>query len=271
MIKTIRSRDNAFVRRLIALAQQSRARKKESRSVLDGAHLVEAFLQSHTTVEAIAISESAIESDDAKRVLLLLERKRLADRVAVNVLEDSLLASASNLESPSSIMAIIETPQAMPIPADATAVLILDNVQDPGNVGSMLRSAAAAGVSHVMTSAGTAFVWSPKVLRAGQGAHFSLNIVESADVMAFLTSYRGQSLALIPASENAIPLYDRKRIMLTKPTALIVGNEGAGLSKELIAAATHRVTIPMPGKMESLNAAACAAIVMFEMVRQRLT
>jgi len=141
---------------------------------------------------------------------------------------------------------------------------LLEDIQDPGNVGSMLRSAAAAGVHDVLLSKSCAFAWSPKVLRAAQGAHFALNIVEGADLLAFVAHYAGQVVALVPAVSKA--LYD---LDLAKSTAFVIGNEGAGLSAELLAAVSVHATIPMPGKSESLNAAAAAAICLFEMARQR--
>jgi TrmH family RNA methyltransferase len=140
-------------------------------------------------------------------------------------------------------------------------------VQDPGNVGSMLRSAAAAGVARVLLSKHCAFAWSPKVLRAGQGAHFCLDIHEDVDLPAWARAYRASDAEVVATvaaggtSLFAAPLAGR--------VALAIGNEGTGLSAELAAQATQRVTIPMPGGVESLNAAAAAAICLFECVRQR--
>jgi RNA methyltransferase, TrmH family len=275
-MKTIRSRDNAFVKRLVALAHQSRARKKEGKSVLDGAHLVHAYLdalvESKGFIDSIAIAESALEGADAQRILDAIQSHASRERITINVLQDNLMVDASSLDSPATIMAIVETPAPRATKLDASAVLVLDNVQDPGNVGSILRSAAAAGVTEVVAGAGTAFVWSPKVLRAAQGAHFMLNIVEGADVLAFVSEYKGHKghvLALAPAIGDAISLYALPQKSLKKPTAFLLGNEGQGLSAELVRAASERVFIPMPGKVESLNVAACAAIALFEMVRQR--
>ncbi len=154
-------------------------------------------------------------------------------------------------------------------PATTTAAfsLLLDDVQDPGNVGSMLRTAAAAGVAQVLLSKHCAFAWSPKVLRAGQGAHFLVEIHEDVDLATWAAAYRaagGEVVATVAAggtSLYAAPLGGR--------VALAIGNEGAGLTPALAALATQRVTIPMPGGMESLNAAAAAAVCLFECVRQR--
>lgn len=264
-MKTIRSRDNAFVRHLIGLAHSSRERKKSGHSVLDGAHLVDAFISSGRLPLSLAIRESAAESPDARAVIEQVSAGQ-ANVVDVNILADALMNDASGLDSPAAIMAIVETPVSHLIPADANAVVVLDNVQDPGNVGSILRTAAAFGVKHALLGQGTAFAWSPKVLRAGQGAHFVVNIVEGGDVAAFISTFGGASLALVPKQDNVKPIAS---IDMTRPVAFLVGSEGSGLAPGIVAAATHCVTIPMSGKMESLNAAVCAAVAMYEMSRQR--
>ena len=164
------------------------------------------------------------------------------------------------------MLAVVVTPRPALAPG-ADFCLLLDGVQDPGNVGSMLRSAAAAGVAQVLLSKHCAFAWSPKVLRAGQGAHFCLDIHEDVDLPAWAATYRATGVQIVAAvaaggtSLFAAPLAGR--------VALAIGNEGAGLSAELAAQATLRVTIPMPGGVESLNAAAAAAVCLFECVRQR--
>ncbi len=139
-------------------------------------------------------------------------------------------------------------------------------MQDPGNVGSILRTAAAAGVAQVFLSPRCAFAWSPKVLRAGQGGHFHLEIFEDVDLLAWMKNFHGTSVATVPSGGDSLFAAD-----LRGPIAIVVGNEGAGLSTALCAAATRRVTIPMPGKFESLNASAAAAVCLFECVRARLS
>ncbi|MET0441218.1 MAG: RNA methyltransferase, partial [Casimicrobiaceae bacterium] len=146
--------------------------------------------------------------------------------------------------------------------------LLLEDLQDPGNVGTVLRTSAAAGVDQVLLSKHCAFAWSPKVLRAAQGAHFLTTVAEDTDLTAWATQFRaagGRVVALEP--HGGEPLFDAP---LGMPLALAVGNEGAGLSEALLAVADARVTIPMPGGMESLNAAAAAAVALFECLRRSL-
>ena len=145
--------------------------------------------------------------------------------------------------------------------------MLLDDVQDPGNVGSILRSAAAAGVTLALLSKHCAFAWSPKVLRAAMGAHFHLDIAEDVDLPAWARRYTaGGRRTDRDGRAGRGPLFDAP---IRRRVAVALGNEGAGLSPALAAAATLRATIPMPGGMESLNAAAAAAVCLFEVVRRR--
>jgi RNA methyltransferase, TrmH family len=154
-------------------------------------------------------------------------------------------------------------PAAHPPGPDIAACVVLEDVQDPGNLGSILRSAAAAGVRDVLLTPACAQAWSPRVLRAGMGAHFALRLYEQCDIAAFASRYRGRVLAAV--RDGAGPVFGTD---LRGDVALMFGNEGAGLSAGLLALASARVSIPMPGACESLNVAAAAAVCLFERVRQ---
>lgn len=257
-VKTIASRENAAFKALAKLAASAAERRKRGLSLIEGAHLVEACLDAGHPLETVFVSRRAAESAEVRRLLA-----RAKDATTI-VLADPLFESVSSVESPAGLMAVLPTPAGRAVPADARFCLALEDLQDPGNVGTLLRSAAAAGVGHVLLSPGCAFAWSPKVLRAGQGAHFALNIVEGADLAAFLATFGGKSVAL--TGEAKASLYETD---LRGPVAFLVGNEGAGLSAELSRAATLQVRIPMPGRAESLNAGVAGSIALFEAVRQR--
>ncbi len=257
-MKSISSRDNALFKHIKALAHSSRERKKAGVALIEGAHLVAAYLTAHGAPRTIVASASGQKHREIAALITRCGDAELA------IFDDALFNEASSLETPAGILALIEAPHAQPVPADVPACLLLEDIQDPGNVGSILRSAAAAGVRHVLLSKGCAFAWAPKVLRAAQGAHFLLNIVEGADLVAFARAFAGQTLALTPRATKT--LYD---VDLKQAVALMLGNEGTGLSAALLDTARYNVNIPMPGQTESLNAAAAAAVCLFEMVRQR--
>ena len=153
---------------------------------------------------------------------------------------DVLFEHVSPVVTPTGILALIDIPHPPPQGRLEGSCVLLDAIQDAGNLGSILRSAAAAGVQDVLLGAGCAQVWSPRVLRAAMGAHFVLRVHEHG----WLPNARG-------------------------PVAWLFGNEGAGLPSELAALATDSVCIPMPGEAESLNVAAAAAVCLFEEVRQK--
>jgi TrmH family RNA methyltransferase len=254
--RRISSEDNARFKELLKLQQSSRERRKAGRSLLDGVHLVSAYLQLAGIPDEIVVSESGRE--DAEIAALLS-----ACSVEPLMLADGLFRTLSSVAKPTGIIAVVKTPRAPSLPAVPGPCVMLEDVQDPGNLGSILRSAAAAGVTEVYLSIACVQAWSPRVLRAGMGAHFALSIFEGVDLQALAKSYPGAVLAA--AGESGTPLYAAD---LSGRVALVFGNEGAGLSREMRAAATQTICIPMPGKAESLNVAAAAAVCLFERVRQ---
>jgi TrmH family RNA methyltransferase len=257
-MKSIQSRDNPFYKELARLSGSARQRNKSRQTLLDGAHLLAAFLDSGNQPRHILLNAAALHDGEIAGLL-----QRLQD-VPMTQLEDRLFADISELKTPSGIIALIDLPQPAAAIADSSFSLLLEDIQDPGNLGSMLRSAAAAGCDAAFLSLGCADAWSPKVLRAAMGGHFALHIYEQQDLPVVVNSFPG---ALLATSLNAgRSLYDCD---LRGKVAFLIGNEGAGLSAELLKLATHQISIPMPGKTESLNVAAAAAVCLFEAVRQR--
>jgi TrmH family RNA methyltransferase len=259
-VKAVASRDNADYKALARLVSSASHRKRSGLSVLDGPHLLAAFLDSGAHPEALYVSRAGWESVE---INALLERSVPA---RATLLADPLFDSLSTVESPTGVLAVVKTPQGRMPSTDSPFALLLEDIQDPGNVGALLRSAAAAGAQDVLLSAHCAFAWSPKVLRAAMGAHFVVNVAEGVDLAAWLSAYRGTSLALAAGAPRS--LYD---LDLRGPLALLVGNEGAGLSAALADAASQRVAIPISRRIESLNAAAAGTVALFEAARQRRT
>jgi len=257
-MKSIQSRDNPFYKELAKLSGSARQRNKSGQTLLDGAHLLTAYLDSDYQPQHILLNSAALRDDEITGLL-----QRVKD-IPVTQLDDKLFAGLSELKTPSGVLALIESPQPdMPI-AQSHFALLLEDIQDPGNLGSMLRSAAAAGCDAVFLSRACADAWSPKVLRAAMGGHFSLCIYEQQDLPGVAKGFFGQLLATSLHARHS--LYDCD---LRGNVAFMVGNEGAGLSDDLLRLSTQKITIPMHNKVESLNAAAATAICLFEAVRQR--
>lgn len=258
-MKTITSRDNAQYKELKHLATSSQARKKAGRTLLDGVHLAQAWLDLRGLPEQCIVAESALNNPEVAGIVGKVQQVH----GHILCLPDALYHALSQVEHGVGVMFLVETPHiTMPSQLAVNAVL-LDNVQDPGNVGSILRSAAAAGIKQVFCSAGTAFCWSPKVLRAAMGAHFVLDIFESVDLPALVAAAKIPVLATSGYAQKQLYEVDLKR-----PVAWVFGHEGQGVSDALLSGATHTVVIPHLGKVESLNVAACAAVCFFEQVRQ---
>jgi TrmH family RNA methyltransferase len=258
-VKTITSRDNAQYKDLVKLAGSSQARRKAGRTLLDGVHLCQSYLQLRGMPEQCVVSEGSLHNPEVMEIIGQLQ----AQRAHVLALPDALYNAVSQVEHGVGVMLLIDTPErAVSAPVSVSAVL-LDGVQDPGNAGSILRSAAAAGITQVYCSAGTAFCWSPKVLRAAMGAHFVLDIFENVDLVELVRNARVQTLATSGYATQR--LYD---VDLRAPTAWLFGHEGQGVADDLLSLATHQVVIPHLGQVESLNVAACAAVCFFEQVRQ---
>lgn len=256
-MKTIQSPDNPFFKVLKKLAGSARQRGKAGQTLLDGAHLVRACLDARLQPLHVVVSQAA-RGD--------LEIASLLDRlsgVPVTCMDDALFGELTELKTPTGILALIEQQQPGTGISASRFALLLEDIQDPGNLGSIIRSAAAAGCDAVFLSKGCADAWSPRVLRAGMGGHFVLAVHERADLVSVAERFAGTCYAASLAA--AVSLYGCD---LRGSVAFAIGNEGAGLSAGLLQAC-RPITIPMSGRVESLNAAAAAAVCLFEASRQR--
>lgn len=252
----IASRENPLFKSLKLLAEDPRG---HGRALLDGIHLVTACLERGAAIRQLLVSESGRRN--AEIVALL----QYASGIDCVVLRDGLFREVSGVSTPTGIAVVIDIPFSSTDALKGDA-LLLDAVQDAGNVGAILRTAAAAGVGQVFLGPGCAGAWTSRVLRAAQGAHFSLEISEQVDLAALLASCPFDSIATV--AREGVSLYE---LDLAGPNVWLVGNEGAGLARHLVEAATARASIPVAGGTESLNVAAATAVCLFEARRQRLT
>jgi TrmH family RNA methyltransferase len=253
----ITSPDNPRLKQAVRLIASSRDRRKAGLCVLEGAHLIGVYIERHGAPETVIAIDAAADQPSMRSLLASIPPSR------VLTISAPAWTELTQLPVDVAVFAVVPTPHPT-LERIAEFCLLLEDLQDPGNVGSILRTAAAAGVAQVFTSRRCAFAWSPKVLRAGQGGHFHLEIFEDVDLVDWVKSFRGSTVAAVATGGESLFAAD-----LRGPLAIAIGNEGTGLSGELRGAASHRVTIPMPGHFESLNAAAATAVCLFECVRQR--
>lgn len=258
----ITSRDHPLIKQLIRLEGSAQYRKKAGLTLLDGIHLIQIYCSVLGVPKNLIVSQSYFEDAENKRFLHILSGNTPPK---ITITSNALFRAISPVKTPTGILALIAIPELKREISGEKEIfsVLLESIQDPGNLGSILRSAAAANVKDVYLSKQCTDAWSPKTLRAAMGAHFFLHIHENSDLQMIALQFAGTVVAT--SIQTTRSLFE---ISLAGPVAFVFGNEGAGLSKEIVQAADENIVIPMPGKTESLNAAAAAAICFFEKVRQ---
>lgn len=240
----ITSRDNPLIKRIRQLSRDSTAYRKLGQVWLEGDHLGRALHQRGLTASTALVCESKWPSS--------LDSKELS-AIKWVIIPDELMAELTALETPSGMGFVLDLPAHPPVQA-GVATVVLDRVQDAGNVGSILRSAAAFGFGQVLALKGTASLWSGKVVRAGMGAHFGLHLVESVSE----AEVDQLNVPLVVTSSHQGDWLHQAH--LPWPCAWVMGHEGQGVGTGLMARAAHHIRIAQPGGEESLNVAAAAAI-----------
>ena len=256
-MERISSRQNAHVKQAHKLAESARERAKSGRTLLDGTRLIGAYAE-RFGVKALTllVNEQGAQRPEVRQLIEAVEPRR------VYLLADELFDEITQVETPEGITAIVDIPTIETKSPDNFRV-VLDGVQDPGNVGGLLRTAAAAGATSAFLAKGCADAWSPKSLRGGMGAQFVLPLRERMDLFAALSDFKGSVIAASPRAKKSIFEVD-----LTGAVAMIFGGEGRGVGEVGLGIATLLVHIPMAREVESLNVAAAAAVCCFERLRQ---
>ena len=258
-MKQINSSHNETYKHLKQLATSAKHRRRNNQTLLEGIHLCESYLQHSGQPLMCVYTTAAVENPEVAKILSTCEELAVP----------SILLSEGSFKPISGVAASVGVLFVIAIPAQTTplqlpgSALLLENIQNPTNTGAILRTAAAAGIQHVFTSAGSASAWSPKVLRAGMGAHFALQIYEDCDLATLIQNANMQILAT--SLEATQTIYQKD---LAQDTTWIVGNEGNGVSDELLALNVKKVIIPQQPGVESLNVAAATAVCLFEQARQ---
>lgn len=256
--RVITSAQNSKIKLVRALLGRAKERREAGAFVVEGVRLVEEAVHSHWNFQFALYDETLSERGRSQ-----VENLK-SGGVEVEAVSESLMKSLSGTETPQGILAVLELAQ-LPIPESPNFILIPDQIRDPGNLGTLLRSAAATGVQAVLLPPETTDAFAPKVVRSGMGAHFRLPILsitweeieqvsKSASMQFYLADMDGRSCW---------------ETDLRQPLALIVGGEAEGASREARKLANEQMSIPMTGKMESLNAGVAGSVLMFEVVRQR--
>jgi len=256
----VESRHNERLREVARLIASSRERRKSGRCVLEGVHLVDVYFTRIGAPDTLVVLDDALAWPEVAGLVARTPSSRTI------VVSRGLFSELATLPADVALLAVVPTPKP-PVAAPGHFCLLLEDVQDPGNVGTIIRTAAAAGVDQVLLSRHCAFAWAPKVLRSAQGAHFLTTLVEDVDLPAWIADFRASGGRTLATSSDArTSLYNAS---LTGRLALLIGNEGSGVSADVLARVDERVAIPMAAGSQSLNAAAAAAVVLFECVRRR--
>jgi len=252
----ITSVQNDRVKYVRSLARR-RVRQREGRFVIEGTRLLDELMGAGIEPALVLYTEAWAEHPAGRRLLDLI-------RTPVEgtwLVSESVMAASADTRTPQGVLAVVPFLELAPKPG---LLLILDGIRDPGNLGTILRSAESAGVGEVLLAPGTVDLYNPKVVRGAMGAHFRLP-VHSFDWEAVEERARGRVVWLADAAGGTA--YDD--VNWTAPSALIVGSEASGAGQEAARIATGRVSIPMAGGAESLNAAMAATVILFEAARQR--
>lgn len=255
----ITSTANDSVKYVRKLQNQKRVRHDDQRLVLEGVRLVEEVVRASLVPTLVFYTEALADEGRGKALLVTLR----ALGAPCTLVSESVMEHCSDTVTPQGVLAVLPFPELAP-PDPATFVLIADRLRDPGNLGTLLRTALAAGVEQVLLAPGTVDFSNPKVVRSAMGAHLWLPIVD-ADWATIAEVVSGCQVWLAAAG-GATPYTE---VDWTQPAALVVGSEAHGAGERGRSLAQGRISIPMRPVVESLNAAVAAAIVLFEVVRQR--
>ncbi len=258
----ISSTTNTKIKSVLALRDKSKVRKERGAFIIEGSRSVYELTKENCL--ELYVSEHFLQQADAQ------EKERLAQLCPTyETVTDTVFGRLSDTRTPQGILAVAKMPEhtLQELQRTASLLLLLERIQDPGNMGTLLRSAEAAGVTGVIVSEDSADIFQPKVVRATMGSLMRLPIVRTKDFIRTVKELQEEGIALYAAALSGAVPYDKAD--WNRPCGVMIGNEGAGLSKEAQEAATKTVQIPMAGAVESLNAAVAASVLLFEAARQR--
>lgn len=266
MAEYITSLQNQYIK-LAAALKQKKYRDETGLFVIEGIRLVEEAARSHYRVDTCLYTLKAMEQ---KRVQDILNKLEKSGTRMLRV-SDEAYNKVTDTEQPQGIMALVEKfhPDMSDVLSSGNLplLLVLDHLQDPGNVGSAIRSADASGCTGVILSHGCADLYAGKTVRSTMGSLFHLPVLENVDLTDFLAVCKSNKVDIMVTALDGARVHFH--VDFTRPVAIIFGNEGNGVNASLLASADEHLYIPLKGKAESLNVSAAAAIILYEAVRQR--
>jgi RNA methyltransferase, TrmH family len=263
----ISSKDNHLLKRIRQLQQAGskgqKARHEYQLAVMDGIHLMQAW-QGDPRLQSILITSTALTNPEIAAIIH--SHSEQCPDVEIQLIDESLWSSISELEHAPQIMGLVR----LELPKDTSKnlrgdTIVLDAIQDAGNVGTILRTALACHFNQIVCTVGTAHIWSPKVLRAAMGAHRYLTFYEAQSIDAVTSNIEAPLLATTMTAPRSLYSVEAR---LQKPIAWVFGNEGQGVCPELLQQATL-IRVPQNPQLESLNVASTAAICLYETLRAR--
>lgn len=261
-MKKIISKENTTIKHIIKL-KEKKYRAEYNEFIIEGAKIVKEAIEEKSNIKNIIISEDALNSELVKNQL-----KAVIEAQNYILVTNSIFNLLSEVEKPQGVLAVIEKNMYnKKIDYRQDIILILDNIQDPGNLGTIIRTADSVGLTQILVSKGTVDCYNSKVLRSTMGAIFRVNIIETDNLEKSIEEIKQNKFKVITTSlQTDKSIYD----IQLKNIAIVIGNEANGVSKEIIDLADEKAIIPMKGKTESLNVAVATGVVLYEYVRQNI-
>lgn len=264
----ITSTSNQQIKQISALLKKSKERREKKSFVVEGPKMVQEAPADW--LKAVYVSEFFVEKPENKEFLRELEEKCESVQAPYEIVADSVFKSVSDTQTPQGIMAVVKMPayqMEQLLQGDHTHLLVLESVQDPGNLGTMVRTGEGAGITGVIMNKTTVDLFNPKTIRSTMGSIYRVPFFVAEDLTDMMKSLKQQGVSLYAAHLKGQHVYDEEDY--TKACGFLIGNEGNGLSDEIADLADTYIKIPMEGQVESLNAAISATLLMYEANRQR--
>ena len=258
----ITSKDNETVKKIRKL-KEKKYRDQNGKYIIEGVKLIREAISEEADIETIVVCDNCVKTGEIDSKVLY----EIAKYNCVYV-DEKVFNNMTDVQNPQGLLAVVEKKNTdKDIKYNEDVIVVLDDIQDPGNLGTILRTIDSVGLTQVIVSKKSGDVFNPKVVRSTMGAIFRVNIIESENLVNTLKEIKKHKFKVVATSlQTEESIYDIEY----KKTAIVIGNEANGVSKEVLEMSDKKVKIPMPGKTESLNAAVATGVILYEYVRQKL-